>query len=414
MKTRLVSLRFVFGVGLCVGLLWVSVALAAPGDIELVSDSDFDSYGASISGDGRFVAFETMLPQDNPQIYVFDRESGIETHIDEGGVISYYEYPKISADGQWLAYRKTQSGGGGSRIHLLAWQDTYEPEHIIELPVSVPGWYGTEDITISADGCRVGYSFAYEASEDVYIEDVYYYDCIEEESFLVSKAFSSDVRGNNDSGYASISGNGQIFAFSSYATNLVNTNPPTDGRRHVYLRDLEAGETNRIMLPPEWEAKDEGKTHAISLSADGCYAAFEYNYEVAGEKYYDVFLYDCNTQEAALISIFNGLPSGDSDKPSISADGRFITFSKIINGNEQIFIYDSETENIKLISNGLDGNPGDQFSYNSFISADGNFIAFESWATNLVAGDTNDAMDVFVYEVDLSTGYRIFLPLIVR
>lgn len=394
MKEKLFKgLKLVFALGLCVGLLWVSIALAAPGDIERISNFDDDSFNASISGDGVYVAFETweqVTTQYYYQVYVADRaEHPIAmTKIEVG--LGHYEYPAISADGEWLAYRFDD--GDDQVIHLLEWQVKPWVPIVIDPPVEVENDYRFRHISISADGCRVAYFFEFEDDDEDDIEDVYYYDCIEHESFLVSKAYGSDARGNDNSRYTSISENGQFVAFSSYATNLV-TNPPPAGERHVYVRDLEVETTKRILLPGDWANKDGITTYGTSLSADGCYVAFEYGYE---GWYYDIFLYDCHTDETKLISIFDDKPSGDSESPSISGDGRFVTFHKWVDDVVQIHVYDSATDEIKLVSKNLNGDPGNGHSADSDISADGCFIAFESEADDLIINDDNDNINVYV------------------
>ena len=67
------------------------------------------------------------------------------------------------------------------------------------------------------------------------------------------------------------------------------------------------------------------------------------------------------------------------------------------NGVADVFVYDFETGQTQRVSVASDGTQGDNFSgYYTAISADGNYIAFESAASNLVSGDTNQKIDVFV------------------
>ncbi|MEA2011543.1 MAG: hypothetical protein U9O87_00435 [Verrucomicrobiota bacterium] len=93
-------------------------------------------------------------------------------------------------------------------------------------------------------------------------------------------------------------------------------------------------------------------------------------------------------------------------RPSISDDGRFIVFSSkdanlVENDNndaKDVFLYDSETAGLRLISKSESGTPGNADSANPTISADGNFIVFNSSASNLVANDTNDYWDTFLVD----------------
>jgi Tol biopolymer transport system component len=52
------------------------------------------------------------------------------------------------------------------------------------------------------------------------------------------------------------------------------------------------------------------------------------------------------------------------------------------------------TNRVSLASNGMQGNSD---SWYPAISADGRFVAFQSWADNLVYGGSNGALDIFVF-----------------
>jgi len=101
---------------------------------------------------------------------------------------------------------------------------------------------------------------------------------------------------------------------------------------------------------------------------------------------------------------------GNSYGWQISADGRFVVFqsyadnlvTKDWNGREDVFVHDRlarSTERVSVDSNGVEA---DNDSYSGPISADGRFVAFFSWANNLVVGDTNGTGDIFVH--DRATG----------
>src|SRR5438132_902839 len=88
---------------------------------------------------------------------------------------------------------------------------------------------------------------------------------------------------------------------------------------------------------------------------------------------------------------------------SISADGRFVAFqsgaSNLVlsdtNGVYDVFVHDRQngtTTRVSVDSNGAEGNGG---CYEPSISADGRFVAFYSYATNLVPGGTNGWPQVF-------------------
>ncbi len=103
---------------------------------------------------------------------------------------------------------------------------------------------------------------------------------------------------------------------------------------------------------------------------------------------------------------------GDSASwgPSVSADGRFVAFESdarnLVQGDTNdtpdVFVHDRATGTTERISVDSSGNEADDESWDPAISADGNVVAFWSYADNLVAGDTNGTWDVFVH--DRTTG----------
>ena len=62
--------------------------------------------------------------------------------------------------------------------------------------------------------------------------------------------------------------------------------------------------------------------------------------------------------------------------------------------------FESEARNIERVNVDDNGVEGNGVSFNPSISSDGRFVAFRSYATNLVPGDTNSDADVFVYDRD--------------
>src|SRR5206468_1530708 len=101
--------------------------------------------------------------------------------------------------------------------------------------------------------------------------------------------------------------------------------------------------------------------------------------------------------------------------PAISADGRFVAFTSLstnlvagdTNGWQDVFVRDRPTGTTERVSGNSAGKEGNGSSGNPSISADGRFVAFESYATNLVPGDTNKAADVFVHDRQTRTTERV-------
>ena len=96
--------------------------------------------------------------------------------------------------------------------------------------------------------------------------------------------------------------------------------------------------------------------------------------------------------------------NGWSEVPSISADGRSVTFTSgamnlvfgDTNGLDDVFVRDRQLGLTERVSVGAGTLQGNGWSEVASISADGRSVAFASGATNLVSGDTNGRDDVFV------------------
>jgi Tol biopolymer transport system component len=130
----------------------------------------------------------------------------------------------------------------------------------------------------------------------------------------------------------------------------------------------------------------------------------------------DVFVRDLETGTTTLVSVNRtGMDSGNSSSfdPKISADGSIVVFrslasdlvNKDTNGQSDLFVRDLETGTTKLVSvNRKFADSGNSFLAQELFTSvslnpDGRFVAFRSWASDLVAPDTNRTTDVFVRPV---------------
>ena len=97
----------------------------------------------------------------------------------------------------------------------------------------------------------------------------------------------------------------------------------------------------------------------------------------------------------------NSVQGNDSSwGAALSADGRFVAFSAASNlvPGDDVFVRDRRTGTIERVSVSTGGGQSNGNSYFPALSADGRFVAFGSWASNLVPGDTKDWHDVFVHD----------------
>jgi hypothetical protein len=241
----------------------------------------------------------------------------------------------------------------------------------------------------------------------------------------ITRAGGPQGNGDSDLGFA-LSQTGRFVAFSSGATNLVvgDTNVVYD----VFLFDRQTGTTTResvgLGVPP---LQATGSSTYPSISADGRYVAFESlaeNLVGPGQDTNlrsDIFVRDRTlavTERASVaLAGFPTQPDGDSNKPSISADGQYVAFFSFAtnlvagdtNGATDVFLYDRTLAATTRVSVGPGGVQGDGNSviFGQAVSNTGQFVAFESAATNLVAGDSNGVRDVFVRDRTAGTTTRV-------
>jgi len=177
----------------------------------------------------------------------------------------------------------------------------------------------------------------------------------------------------------------------------------------VFVRDRQTGQTTRVSVA-SGGAQASDSSEDPWLSADGRFVAFQScaSNLVAGDTNgtWDVFVHDRQTRRTTRVSVASdGAQASDfSGGPSLSADGRFVAFYSLAtglvaddtNGTWDVFIHDRQTGQTTRQSVASDGAQANDFSRNPSLSADGRFVAFVSGATNLVAGDTNGAWDIFL------------------
>ena len=228
------------------------------------------------------------------------------------------------------------------------------------------------------------------------------------------------VGANDPSFHPAVSGDGLLVAFTSVASNL----SPGDSSRwaDVFVYDRRVGSVDRVSLSPDGTEGND-VSYDPFLSGDGRFVAFTSfaSNLVAGDVYpgTDIFVRDrlAGVTELASVSSDAVQGNGDSDGPSISADGRFMAFSSLAsnlasgdtNGLKDVFVRDRQARVTVRVSLSSDGFEGQGNSESASISADGRFITFDSDAANLVSGDTNERRDVFVHDRGTGVTQRVSL-----
>src|SRR5512133_470925 len=225
---------------------------------------------------------------------------------------------------------------------------------------------------------------------------------------------SSTGEQGNDESFDAVSADGNLVAFDSFASNLVpgDTNRDQD----VFVRNLTTGETTRVSLTADGK-QGQGQSFFPAISDDGQLLLFDSNARLVPEdtnRHFDAYAHDLVTGKTTLVSTSSagGLGNGDSFNDSApSSDHRFVAFnsdaSNLVpgdtNGALDVFVHDLVSGQTTRVSVSSSGQQGDGNSdYVPVISANGRFVAFSSAADNLVRNDTNGFPDCFVH--DLKTG----------
>jgi len=402
------------------------------------------SFYPSISADGRFVAFDSeasnIVGNDTnaaSDIFVADLQTGfferdsVSSSGAQGNGGSHF--PAISSaltpDGRFIAFSSDATNlipgmtdtNGVRDIFLRDRQQTIVPGLTRRVSLSSSGAQGMSHSytpSISADDRFVTFRSAATnlvSGDTNGVQDIFVRDLLGSTTERVS-VNSSGVQGNGASlaNTAPSSSDGRFVAFGSHATNLVSgdTNLSTD----VFVRDRQSGTTERVSVESSSGVQGNDDSGSPSISSDGRFVAFEslaYNLDPFIFTYtfnQDIFVHDRQngTTECVSLSAVSLGFGGDSYSysPSISADGRYVAFSTdaddlvpgFTNGARHVFVRDRQsgtTEWISISSSGVEAN---DWSYSPAISSNGRYVAFDSWASNLVSGDTNGVRDVFVHD----------------
>ncbi len=358
----------------------------------------------SVSADGRFLTFSSyaddLVTNDHNRmsdVFVFDAQSGTNQLVSVGtdgqSASGYSNTPRITGDGRHVVFVSSATNLVGGDANTVA---------------------------------------------DVFVRD------LQAGTTVLASARdrgTNSTAGNKPAGNPVISADGRYVAFESAATDLVSG--PSGTANNIFLRDLAADRTywlssnltsfapsianfsSRLAISADGQtvaflgaspvdlfvysldalklvrATTNFAPSAVSLSADGRRAAF-----VSSASFFRGIYWRDNRAGTNDV-IFNSQAPGTYSEAVMSPDGRRVAFTTSIainetNGVNDVFVFDIATRVISRASAPPDGGTANGASDSPAFSADGRFLAFHSFAGNLVADDTNQAGDIFVR--DLETG----------
>jgi Tol biopolymer transport system component len=230
---------------------------------------------------------------------------------------------------------------------------------------------------------------------------------------VLASTSAAGAKGNQDSMQPSLSANGTVVAFDSFATNLHAGDTLDDG--DVYVKQLATGGLTLASTDDDGTKGDNSSANA-SLAGDGSAVAFDSsatNLDPADDDTLaDVYVKDLASGGLTLASTSAGGDKGDGSSlsPSLSGTGTFVAFSSAstnlvpadTDATVDIFVKELATGAVTLVSTDDLGTKGNGDSSEASISADGTRVAFTSTSTNLDPADPDGDADVYVK--DLLTG----------
>lgn len=380
---------------------------------------DNDSYYPCLNRDGRRIIFKSwahnMVDGDTGgcSLILYDRDANIMQQLaPERRDMLLLDPPAISADGRQAAFAWSAPDFS---FHIYAWSDPVLPVERINL--AEDGSQADDssgDPLCSADGRFVTYSSrADNLVTSVTLNgwsQIFRYDRYTRSLRLISAR--DDQPGDAVSGSPAMSGDGRIIAFASSASNLAE-NRITSGKHILLWADSADPDLYPVSITPA----ADGASDNPCLARDALFIAFNSGASNLvpgdGNGKHDVFVADMQTWDYQRVSVSSAGDEGNGDSfgPRISAGGRWVAFTSYATNLVpeavpasicQVYIHDRITGITRLVSKTPGGVPADAGAYLAALSPDGRYALLNSAATNLDSEAHTGLTNPF--RVDLWTG----------
>ncbi len=393
-----------------------------------------------ISADGELVAFDCVQnsgPAQRSQVFVLNNRTG-ETEL-----VSVQDANLPSLTGNGHSYARARQGG--QRLVFVSaasdlvqsdtngFPDVFAQDTVtgatILVSTGADGQQGngpSSDPLISRDGRFLAFTSVAtnlvegdnNVSRDVFLRDLSTPSKVE----LVSRGYTGAI-GTTNSTLAGMSQDGRYVLFRSYASNITPS-PATSG--HLFLRDMLAGTNFHVSA-----GTASVNPQLSNLTADGRYVVyatvipaklflwdrvaqtniitpagfvmatqtaiapngshFAYTKSLGG---YTTYLQNVSDQTLTVVD----QQSAPYTQSRFSGDSRSFAYGSVINGLSQIYVFDISTKTKVLVSRDALGNPASAHSDSPSLSYDGRFVAYRSYATDLVPNDTLGTADIFLFD----------------
>ena len=382
----------------------------------------FESVESEVSSDGRFVVFASRAPFDpvdvgsGYDIYLRDRQTGVTHLVSEtpGGQAGAGDsrHPSVSGNGRYVAFESDAADLVPGDTN--GFTDVFLRDMLLGTTVclsrSKAGAFGDFDsggVAISTDGLWV--AFHSQASNLLSIpdangsNDIYLYDRVGGVLTRVS-VDSAGVQGNSSSTDPAISADGDVVVFESFSNNLVQND--TNGVHDIFWHEVSSGTTLRVSVDAGGK-QGNGASYDPDVSGDGQRVVYESvaSNLVPGDNngLQDTFGVIVPQQLVLRLSESAAGNGGDgaSSEPQISGDGLIAVFQSTAtnlvpgdsNGNAvDVFAINLSNQLLLLVNRDSTGNQGS--ALDPAIDDDGSLISYSTAAA--WPGDTNGAFDVYV------------------
>jgi len=400
-------------------------------------EADALANGGSISGDGRYIVFDSeatnLAPGDVAGRDVFLRDTQLDTtikvnHRSDGPEASngHSQGAAISANGLYVLFGSNSSTIAPEAIPNVRYsifKYTIATDSSVQVSKAGPNndIWGVPVTGISNDGRYITYSS--KASNLVdddtnNLDDVFLTDT---ENRITTRV-NVDNEGNQTlliggssaaSTAMAISGDGNVVIFGSLANNLLDYDQKNT--REFFVRDIQNASTDLAVRYGTGGLELAEHSRYPSASENGRYVTFagtDLGLAVGGNNTYpQIYMLDRQTGIYTLVTRAHANWFGEpaintkinTSKSSVSNDGRYVAFTSqatnLIEGVQQgnLYLYDTQSDSMTWVISG-NGSLA-QFAF----SGDGQYLTFSSDTNNLVPGDSNNGSDVFLYNIQTKT-----------
>jgi hypothetical protein len=410
---------------LCV-LVWVAVIVPAYGQNTTTRVSVPSGGGLAnnfsdvpaISTDGRYVVFSSrasnLAAADTngvDDVFVHDVLTGTTERVSvaTGGAEGngFSREGSISANGRFVAFVSAATNlvpddtNNQSDVFVRDRQSA-TTSRVSVGPGGVQGNFGAIQAVISANGryvAFVGSSNNLVANDTNSLLDIFRFDRDTSETIRINVSTGGGQAVGGHTFRPSISADGSFVAFDTEATNMISGD--TNGLADVFVRDVQANTTTRVSVGPGG-VQGNNVSNSPSISADGRFVSFSSaSTNFASNGHIGIFVRDrqnpATTSPVAVVD--SNATQGRPIRSMISGDGAFVCFDTVQNPTSQITLVKRETLAKTLLSVAPNGDPANGSAIECMVNGDGSVTAFRTVASNLVPGDTNNQVDVFVRKI---------------